>query len=260
MKDGTKTVFLVIGALLIILGLFMLIPYLVEITIGDKSHNFLFWSFFSIFRGLNRIYPRPQIFTEFTDLVLEKLKEHIPEWFNTSKITMTDEEVVNGYKLYDTSKLTGLWFRYDYFLELEKLFNKENTMNEEEFYEKYDDIACSDWSKQDEHGECFGGFWKYPEGSYEKKNAYTLSRDANGKALYKLPYSHALIFETIEYGCGNRQESVRYSNFMCEYVKRIIALKIPNQETKAQQTQELLTQTLKKIEIVHNKNKSLKNN
>ncbi len=51
MKDGTKTVFLVIGALLIILGLFMLIPYLVEITIGDKSHNFLFWSFFSIFIG-----------------------------------------------------------------------------------------------------------------------------------------------------------------------------------------------------------------
>ena len=51
MKDGTKTVFLFIGALLIILGLFMLIPYLVEITIGDKSHNFLFWSFFSIFIG-----------------------------------------------------------------------------------------------------------------------------------------------------------------------------------------------------------------
>ena len=51
MKDGTKTVFLVIGALLIILGLFMLIPYLIEITIGDKSHNFLFWSFFSIFIG-----------------------------------------------------------------------------------------------------------------------------------------------------------------------------------------------------------------
>ena len=51
MKDGTKTVFLVIGALLIILGLFMLIPYFVEITIGDKSHNFLFWSFFSIFIG-----------------------------------------------------------------------------------------------------------------------------------------------------------------------------------------------------------------
>ena len=51
MKDGTKTVFLVIGALLIILGLFMLIPYVVEITIGDKSHNFLFWSFFSIFIG-----------------------------------------------------------------------------------------------------------------------------------------------------------------------------------------------------------------
>ena len=51
MKDGTKTVFLAIGALLIILGLFMLIPYIVELTIGDKSHNFLFWSVFTIFIG-----------------------------------------------------------------------------------------------------------------------------------------------------------------------------------------------------------------
>ena len=51
MKDGTKTVFFAIGVLLIILGLFMLIPYIVELTIGDKSHNFLFWSVFTIFIG-----------------------------------------------------------------------------------------------------------------------------------------------------------------------------------------------------------------
>lgn len=51
MNTGLKTVFLVIGFLLIILGLFMIIPYVVEMTMGDKSHTFLFSSIFSIFIG-----------------------------------------------------------------------------------------------------------------------------------------------------------------------------------------------------------------
>jgi trk system potassium uptake protein TrkH len=51
MNTGLKTVFLVIGFLLIILGFFMIIPYIVEITIGDKTHTFLFSSIFSIFIG-----------------------------------------------------------------------------------------------------------------------------------------------------------------------------------------------------------------
>ena len=51
MNTGLKTVFLVIGFLLIILGFFMIIPYIVEITIGDKTHTFLLSSIFSIFIG-----------------------------------------------------------------------------------------------------------------------------------------------------------------------------------------------------------------
>uniref|UniRef100_A0A6C0AEC5 Uncharacterized protein n=1 Tax=viral metagenome TaxID=1070528 RepID=A0A6C0AEC5_9ZZZZ len=84
-------------------------------------------------------------------------------------------------------------------------------MTKKEFMEKYDEEACSDWSKQDECGEC--------------GNASIFSREANGAALYKLPYSHALIFRTIEMGCCNRMESVKYSNTICEYVKRKLSNK-----------------------------------
>lgn len=173
------------------------------------------------------MYPRPRYLKEYIDPVNEKIKSFIPDWYKTAEITMDADDELNGYKLFDTDK-NGSILAYDLFLKLEKLYYEPNVMTEDEFYKEYDKIACSDWSKQDEHGECFGGFWKYPDGSYEKENAYRLSREANGKALFKLPYSHSLIFETIKIGCGNRYESVRYSNFLCEYVKKIIELKPPD--------------------------------
>ena len=52
MNTGLKTVFLVIGFLLIILGFFMIIPYIVEITIGDKTHTFLLSSIFPFLLAL----------------------------------------------------------------------------------------------------------------------------------------------------------------------------------------------------------------
>jgi hypothetical protein len=42
----------------------------------------------------------------------------------------------------------------------------------------------------------------------------------NFKGLCELPYPRELIKRTIDLGCGNRNESVRYSNFICEWVKR----------------------------------------
>ena len=46
-----KTVFLIIGILLIILGLFMLVPYGVQIFYKENSHSFLSSSFVTIFIG-----------------------------------------------------------------------------------------------------------------------------------------------------------------------------------------------------------------
>lgn len=171
-----------------------------------------------LFRGL--IWPRPQPYKCFINDIKNMISRKSPEWW-TIPIVMDHNEKVNGFFLHDIKEdVNNQMLFYSHFQELEILYNTPNTMTKEEFMDKYYGVACSDWSKQDECGECYGGFWKYPEDSYEYKNAWDLSRTANGEALYKLPYSHALIFETIELGCANRQESVRYSNSFCEYVKR----------------------------------------
>lgn len=140
---------------------------------------------------------------------------------DATKIIMTQDDEVNGYKLYN---IDDNIFTEPYFNSLEKIWNENNNMTFEEFYEKYDDEACSDWSKQDEHGECYGGFWKYPKGSYEYENAYDLTRKKNGEKLYELPYPKEFLLHTIKLGCNNRQESVRWSNYICEWMKRKIDL------------------------------------
>ena len=49
---SNKTVFFIIGILLVILGMFMLVPYLVQIIYQEKSHSFLSSAFVTIFIGV----------------------------------------------------------------------------------------------------------------------------------------------------------------------------------------------------------------
>ncbi|MBL61217.1 MAG: potassium transporter TrkH [Candidatus Pelagibacter sp.] len=51
MNSGLKTTFLIIGYLIIILSIFMIIPHIIEITIGDKSQHFLVTAILSAFIG-----------------------------------------------------------------------------------------------------------------------------------------------------------------------------------------------------------------
>ena len=74
----------------------------------------------------------------------------------------------------------------------------------------------TDWNKQQPNGEYFGGFWNDKSCS----NASVLTRQHNFDELIKLPYSRKLICETIDIGCCNRIESVRFTNYVCEWIKR----------------------------------------
>jgi hypothetical protein len=164
------------------------------------------------------MHPMPQPLIEYINYVNDLLDKLTPDWYMVS-VEMSNGEQFNGYHLYNI-KETSPWLRYDYFLKLEKLFSEPNTMTRDEFLKKYDNDASFEWSKFDEQGKYFVGFYKCSEDSYEYKNAYKLTRDVNGNALWNLPYSHALIFETIKYRSGHLQECVRFSNFMCEYISR----------------------------------------
>ena len=190
------------------------------------------------------IHPTPKPYKIFQEQLIEIINLKSPSWYMIP-VTLSSSEKVNGYDLHDLNEeINNPFFRYPDFVKLESLYNTPNSMVEFEFLDKYQDEACSEWSKQDECGECYGGYWKFPEGSYERENAYNLSREANGKALYKLPYSHDLIFKTIHMGCCNRMESVKYSNTICEYVKRKLANK-NNNDTSTDNVK-----TLRKIKVV----------
>jgi len=93
-------------------------------------------------------------------------------------------------------------------------------MDDKAFETACDETMCSDWSKQDIYDNCYGGYWKYYEGTYARENAYNLSRAYAIYRLSKLPYPRKVLLKTIDIGCGNRQESVSYSNFLCDWVFR----------------------------------------
>lgn len=71
------------------------------------------------------------------------------------------------------------------------------------------------------NGNHFVGFWKFPEGSYERINAWFLTHDDNFKALLALPYPKEVIKFAMTKGCDNGMECVRCINFICEWLKRI---------------------------------------
>lgn len=137
---------------------------------------------------------------------------------------ISHDEIVNGYNLYDCSVSI---YCYSDFIEYEKLFNDNSNENTsfEDFYEKFDDIACTEWSKMNTTGDdWYVGFWKAEEGSEENKNAWYLTRRQNARALFDLPYSKTFLLKTVSNGCANRMESVRYSNFLCVWFERKLKL------------------------------------
>lgn len=158
-----------------------------------------------------------EVYNKKQELVIQQNQMAALFYSEESKVIMTCEEEVNGYHLWTVTDNANI-MSYEDFLEYRKISDKY--ISDEEFLEWLYDNCCSDWAKQDRHGECYGGFWQYPEGSEERKNAWTLSKEDNFKGLCQLPYPRELIKETIKMGCATREESVRYSNFICEWIKR----------------------------------------
>lgn len=132
-------------------------------------------------------------------------------WINSN-------EKANGFALWGTQ---GPIMEEKLYVDLIRLWKCSSDFPDfEQFSAECGERMCSDWSKQDEHGECFGGFWEYPDDSYESKHAYYLSRRKNILELYKLPFPDLVLIETVRLGCNIRRESVRYSNFICEWLRR----------------------------------------
>lgn len=137
-----------------------------------------------------------------------------------SPVITSDTEIINGFQLYACKNNT---FSIELYEELVKLYNSEKKYTFEEWKEIMDDECCTEWNKMDEHGESYGGYWKYDKKTPEYKFAWRLSFDKNCKCMFDLPFSKDLLLKTIQIGCNNYSESVRYSNFLCICLERKLA-------------------------------------
>jgi hypothetical protein len=151
----------------------------------------------------------------------EKLNREIAQrtdpLFEDIEISMEASERANGFQLY---RANGHMMTFDLYEELMLLSTPTKSWTFDDFKEAMEHVCCSDWYKMDAHGEPYGGFWQFPEGSFERKNAWKLSWEENCKAMYALPFSKDALLKTVQVGCASRLESVRYSNFLCTWVER----------------------------------------
>ena len=76
-----------------------------------------------------------------------------------------------------------------------------------EFYKEFERLVCTELYKMNELGEISDMDWN-------------TTGNSNCRKLYELPYPKKLLLKTILIGCQDRKECIRYSNFICEFIKR----------------------------------------
>jgi len=127
--------------------------------------------------------------------------------YNNNPIETKCDEIVNSYNMFDCDYVL---MDFDEFMEMSSYFDKQDDMSKETFREWFDENTCSDWRKMDRNGKC----------CYPTNKEWDKYWNDNFEGLWELPYHKKVIQHTIEAGCSNRMESVRYSNFSCEWIKR----------------------------------------
>lgn len=153
------------------------------------------------------------------------------EGFPTGHINETRLKGLDGFPTHTSQKVNG--FHIDFhrvskrksfmtkqtYDKLVKAWLKPN-MDETTFKSKCKKEMCPGWHRKDIYGGVSKGYWDYQEGTYEHREAYTLSKEYAIYRLSVLPYPRKVILKTIEIGCRNRLESVIFSNFLCDWVFR----------------------------------------
>lgn len=168
--------------------------------------------------------PRP--FDRNIQEVAKYINTKCPAWYKTPVLFKTLEMKIgeHTYKLPNyANEFKVSWDIYQNWLEE---WNSKDKPTREEFLQWFTENTCSDWCKMDRYGECYGGPWQADRDSEEYKGAWDACHRDNAEALWELVeagYPAAFVKLTVEVGCGNRNESVPYSLFLCEWMRCKIA-------------------------------------
>ena len=95
------------------------------------------------------------------------------------------------------------------------LWQQNDRLTTQEFWEAFDCEACSDWSKMQPDGTPFGGAWLT-----DKSNAWNLTRLQNFVCLAELQFPRRTILYAIDFLCGRRCESVIQVKEWLEWIRQ----------------------------------------
>ena len=164
--------------------------------------------------------PRTK-FEEAKELIEEQRASLIDPFYaaTVSPVAIKEHESANGFVLFPTTAHCNI-MTFSLFHELESLLASTKFWTKQEWHEAMSDTCCTDWHKMDEQGESYGGAYPEDKGSFAYDNAWDVCFYRNRASLGKLPFAKDALLKTIQVGCANRQECVRYSNFICSWVQR----------------------------------------
>lgn len=112
---------------------------------------------------------------------------------------------------------------YEVFEDCKKVWDMGNTMDDDQFVERFRREVCTEWSKNDEFGVPYAGeFWISDEASMS--TASSLTEEKNARMICSLPYPHLFKLWFIENVlCPTRDESVQSLNSYCTFIADIIS-------------------------------------
>ena len=104
-----KTVFFLIGILLIVLGVSMLAPYLVQVIYEEKSHSFISSSFVTIFIGI--LFILANLEKEFKLKIAEGIEKQLEQQSDQKLLTDVTEFLIKNTKFKLPKKFLIKWMQ-----------------------------------------------------------------------------------------------------------------------------------------------------
>ena len=84
-----------------------------------------------------------------------------------------------------------------------ELWQQNQVLTIQQFWEKFDDVACSDWNKMQPDGKPFGGAWDLDD----RDAAWNLTRYQNFVCLAKMAFPRHCLLYAVDFLCHYRCES-----------------------------------------------------
>jgi hypothetical protein len=106
---------------------------------------------------------------------------------------------------------------------MKQLAQEDRYMSFDEFSNQLQDVTCTEWNKQNPHGESYADFYSMPKGHYQEVHAWDLTYARNRSCLWRLPYPRAMVIKMVKFACRLRMDCVAHVDSLCMVVMKKMA-------------------------------------